>query len=94
MDVTVLYYNTVSPFDAELLLNNLGSGKLLIIEPFYEGTMVAIIQNYLRDRAVIIRSKGIPKKFVTKYGSVEDNYEFMGITAAAFRSEMEKFIDI
>lgn len=94
MDVTVLYYNTVSPFDAELLVNNLGSGKLLIIEPFYEGTMVAVIQNYLRDRAVIIRSKGIPKKFVTKYGNVEDNYESMGITPAAFRSEMEKFIDI
>jgi transketolase len=94
MDVTVLYYNSVSPFDSELLLNNMDSGKLLIIEPFYEGTMVAVIQNYLGNRSVIIRSKGIPKKFVTKYGNLEDHYHFMGITPEAFRSEMEKFIGV
>ena len=94
LDITILYYNTVSPFDAELILSNVDSGKLLIIEPFYEGTLVPVIQNYFRNSAIVIRTKGIPKKFVTQYGNMKEHFQSMGLNPEGIRYEMEKFIEI
>ena len=89
LDVTVLYYNCISPFDAELLRSNLNSNKLFIVEPFYQNTMTSVVQQYLSDRAVMIRSKGIPRKFITNYGKTDEHYEEFGLTSRGIRSDIQ-----
>ncbi len=93
LDVTVLYYNSISPFDAELLRSNLESGKLYIVEPFYENTMATIIQQNLTDRFIMIRSKGIPRRFITNYGNTDEHYEAIGLTALSIRSGIRAMLD-
>lgn len=92
LDVTILYYNCVSPFDAELLRGNIASSKLLVVEPFYENTTAPIIQKYLSDRAVMTCSKGIPRKFMTKYGKTDEHYEEFGLTSLGVRNEIQRMI--
>jgi len=92
LDVTILYYNCMWPFDSKLLQSNLESGKLLVVEPFYEGTMAPVIQNYLSNRSVMTRSKGIPRKFATKYGKTDEHYEEFGLTSHGVRSEIRRMM--
>jgi transketolase len=93
LDVSILYYNCVSPFDSQLLLRNIDSGKLLVVEPFYENSMAPVIQQYLVNRYVMTRSKGIPRKFVTNYGKIDEHYEQFGLTSHGVRSEILRMID-
>jgi transketolase len=92
LDVTILYYNCIWPFDSELLRKNIDSSKLLVIEPFYENTMAPVIQHFLSDRSVMTCSKGIPRKFVTKYGKTDEHYEEFGLTSHGIRNEIQRMI--
>ena len=92
LDVTILYYNCISPFDSELLSENMDSGKLLIVEPFYENTMAPLIQKHLSDRRVMTCSKGIPRKFVTKYGKTDEHYEEFGLSFHGIRNEIQRMM--
>jgi transketolase len=92
LDVTILYYNCMWPFDSELLRKNLDSSKLLLIEPFYENTIAPVIQHFLSDRSVMTCSKGIPRKFVTKYGKTDEHYEEFGLTSHGIRNEIRRMI--
>ena len=92
LDVSVLYYNCISPFDSELLCSNLESGKLLIVEPYYVDTTIVVIQDSISDRAVMIRSKGMPRKFVTKYGMRDEHYQEFGLTPIQIRRDIQEMI--
>jgi transketolase len=93
LDVTVLYYNSISPFDAELLRSNIESRKLYIAEPFYENTIAPIIQQNLSDRTILTRSKGIPRRFITNYGKTDEHYEAFGMTSRSIRSDIQEMLD-
>jgi transketolase len=92
LDVTILYYNCVWPFDSELLRKNIDSRKILVIETFYENTLAPVIQHFLSDRSVMTSSKGIPRKFITKYGKTDEHYEEFGLTAHGIRNEIQRMI--
>ena len=92
LDITILYYNCVWPFDSELLRKNIDSRKILVIEPFYENTMATVLQYFLSDRSVLTRSKGVPRKFITKYGKTDEHYEEFGLTSHGIWKEIKRMI--
>ena len=55
--------------------------------------MAPIIQHFLSDRFVMTCSKGIPRKFVTKYGKTDEHYEEFGLTSDGIRNEIQKMIN-
>ena len=93
MDVSILYYNSISPFDKELLRANIDSGKLFIVEPFYENTLSVVIQPILSDRFVMLRSKGIPRNFITNYGKTHEHYKAIGLTPKDIRANIQDLIN-
>ena len=52
LDVTVLYYTTVRPFDRKTLLQNLPTNKILLCEPYYTGALTTEIVMTCRDNPV------------------------------------------
>ena len=93
LDVTVLYYTTVAPFDADTLVNNIVSDKLLICEPYYEGALVYEITKALPN-PVKISHIGIPHEFCKHYGNTIDNYKEMGLTVENIRKQTLELIEI
>jgi len=54
LDVTVLYYTTAVPFDGEALRAAGPHGRIVLVEPFYEGTLIPeIVQALGRMPATI-----------------------------------------
>jgi transketolase len=92
LDITVLYYTTVAPFDAQTLKDNAGSSKLLLCEPYYSGVSAADIQAALFPAPVSIDFAGIPSRFLTQYGSCEEHDEALGLTAGRIRSRMQRMM--
>lgn len=93
LDVGVLYYTTVAPFDQQTLRENLCvSGKILLVEPFYAGTLTREICQAAHPLPISVDFVGVPREFLTNYGHAEDHDEFIGLTAKHIRAKLNAWI--
>lgn len=92
LDVTILYYTTVSPFDTDTLRKNCASSKILLCEPYYTGCLAAEICNSLWPKPVLLDCVGVPHTFLTSYGLAEEHDEAIGFTIKDIRSRSERLI--
>lgn len=91
LDVTVLYETCVAPFD-ELTLHSLYPERLVIVEPFYEGTLAYDIQKQVYRPQIL--SIGVPRKFSTSYGTAAEHDEENGLTAPQIRERIKRFLNL
>jgi transketolase len=92
LDVSVLYYTTIVPFDDYTLLENCKSGKIVLVEPYYSGVMISDIHSALGKKPLAINCVGIPRKFLTDYGKVEEHDASIGLTSSNIRKQVEDII--
>ena len=94
LDVTVLYCTTVAPFDGEALRAETSAGHraVVVVEPYYEGTLVPEIVAALRPDPVRIEAIGVPRRVLTRYGSLDEHDAELGLTAAGIRRRIEAFL--
>lgn len=93
LDVTLIYYTTVEPFDIGTLLKNSISNKYIIIEPYYSCGLNAEIHNAVGDSPVAIKNIGIPKSFLTNYGKSEEHDEKLGFKIEEIKLTLKSFIN-
>jgi len=84
-DVTILYYTTLEPFDRKTLAENVPSGKVLVCEPHFAGSLLWDIHQSLSGRAVQIGSVGLPREIFRTYGTYEEKMVHYGLDAATIR---------
>lgn len=80
-DVTILYYTTLEPFDKETLLKFNKTGKILLCEPHYQGSILSDIIDTFDNRAVQVKMVGIPKKILRSYGTKAEKDINLNITS-------------
>lgn len=91
-DVTVLYYTTLEPFDKETLYNNRTTGKILIVEPEYEGSLVFDVCSSLKGSPVQVEHVAFPREIFRNYGTYDDKIEFYGLTADRIKSALKEML--
>ena len=89
-DVTVLYYTTLEPFDRETLAANCPNGKVLIVEPEYEGSLLYDVHRALPGRALRIEQVAFPREIFRNYGTYQEKLEHYGLTAAAVSEALDR----
>jgi len=89
-DITVLYYTTLEPFDREALAQNCPSGKVLVCEPEYEGTLDYDIRAALPGRALLLDSVAFPREIFRNYGSYKEKMEFYGLTSEHIKKRLKE----
>lgn len=92
-DVTVLYYTTLEPFDQKTLAENCPSGKILVVEPEYEGTLLYDIYKSLPHRSLQIEHVAFPREIFRNYGSYEEKMKYYGLTEAAIKEKLMSLIE-
>jgi len=92
LDVTVLYYVCVSPFDIETLKTHATSAKILLCEPYYQGGLVSEIIKAMWPSAVLLDVMGVPLAFLNHYGTAEEHDEAIGFTPSEIRARLEQLI--
>ena len=81
LDVTILYYTSVAPFDYETLSNNCPSGRVIVCEPYYKGALLYDVVRALGGNISYIETFGLPHVFCEHYGTTTQNMEYWGLTA-------------
>lgn len=87
LDVNVLYYTTINPFDAELLLEGFNE-NIIIIEPFYEGSINYKITKALEGRKYKLTNIGVPHQFLTNYGTKEEHDKHLSLDVEGIRNKI------
>jgi len=93
-DVSILYFTTIKPFDAEMLRQNCDCGKILLCEPYYSGALIADITNALKPKPLIIEAVGVPDEFLNKYGKAEEHDEHIGLTVQNIKEKLDNLIKL
>jgi transketolase len=93
LDVEILYFYKLSPIDEELIRQQCKTGKILLIEPFYSGTMTHKISELISSWSRVI-SIGYPREFVRNYGTLEEHLKFVGFSVENIRSTVMKLISL
>ena len=89
LDVSVLYTASVAPFDATGLATAVGPDPSVIaVEPFYEGTLLPALARALRHVPSRFASVGVPRRFITSYGTVEEHDRELGMDVAGIRRRL------
>lgn len=91
-DVTVLYYTTLEPFDYETLAKHCPSGKILVVEPEYEGTLLYDIHKALPGRPLQIEQVAFPREIFRNYGTYQEKMDYYGLTAARISEKLHGLI--
>lgn len=91
LDVSILYYHTIYPFDSNLLINNFNE-KIIICEPFYEGSTNHLINKALEGFKHETLNIGVPRKFLTNYGTKQQHDENLGLDKNGIYHKIKKFI--
>jgi transketolase len=92
IDVTILYYTTIIPFDSFTLYNNLKNSKIIICEPYYKGALTWLINETFENAPISILNIGIPREFISDYGNMNDHNNFFGLDAKGINSKIINFI--
>lgn len=88
LDVSILYYTTLAPFDHVTLAENCPNGRVLLVEPFYEGTLAYDVQQSLTYKSGYrVHAIGVPHQFLTNYGKAKEHDAFCGLTTEAIRTK-------
>ena len=93
LDITVLYYTTVVPFDGYTLRENCSSDKIVVVEPFFEGTLAHSITREMQEKKIKLLSIGVPHRFLTEYGRVADHDLMCGLNTEQIKARLEQFIN-
>ena len=93
LNVTVLYYTTVAPFDTDTLRANCPSGKVLLCEPYYSGVLSAEICEALAPQPVQLACIGVPHIFVEHYGKKAEHDAAFGLTPDGIHAKLEELLD-
>jgi transketolase len=94
-DVTVLYANTVRPFDARGLRAALGTGTdVVLVEPYLAGTSSRLVDDALHDVPHRLLSLGVGSEELRRYGRPEDHIRAHGLDAAGVRRSVDAFLGV
>lgn len=87
-DATVLYTATVRPLDGEGLRAHVTGTDVVLVEPYLEGTSAAEVTAALSDRAIRLRSIGVPNVELRRFGTRQDHDRAYELDAAGLRRRL------
>ena len=92
--VTVLYANTVRPFDHDGLAALAGSGEVILVEPYLAGTSAHQVSLALEAVPHRLLALGVGRAELRRYGSADDHIAAHGLDATGIRAAVDRFLDL
>lgn len=93
IDVTILYYTSILPFDVDLIKDNFNE-NIIVCEPFYEGSVNHLITKALQEKKYRILNIGVPRQFLTNYGTKEQHDKKIGLDYLSISSKINTWLSL
>ena len=93
LNVNLVYYTTIRPFDSNAIKKlKIKTKKVLIIEPFYTGSVTEKVIKCYNNSKIQIENISIPYKFLTNYGLKKEHDKKLGFTKNNFEIKLKKLM--
>ncbi len=92
-DVTVVYANTVRPFDGWGLRELLATPEVVLVEPYLAGTSSPVVSDALIDVPHRLLALGVRTDELRRYGTPAEHIAAHGLDAVGIRRSLDAFID-
>lgn len=92
-DVSVLYYTTLEPFDNETLSKYYNGGKILIVSPQFEGSLVHDVVKTFEGKPLQIEEVAFPREIFRNYGTYEEKMQHYGLTKENIKQKLFKMLE-
>jgi transketolase len=92
LDVNILYCTTIVPFDSATLSSLHSSNKIVIVEPYYSGTILNQVESIISGSKIL--SIGVSKSFISEYGSIEELDKKVGLDSLTISQRIREFINV
>jgi transketolase len=93
-DVSVLYANTVRPFDGAGLRAVLGAEpEVVLVEPYLAGTSSRLVGDVLSDVPHRLLALGVGREELRRYGTPQEHIAARGLDATGLRASVDRFLD-
>lgn len=90
LNVAVLYLNSIDSHTGQDLARSLSDYRhVFVVEPYYRGTTLQVLDELLSGSRVSIHCLGLPRAFRREYGSVSQHLEAVGLTEQQLRKQIE-----
>lgn len=93
MDVTILYYTTVEPFDTETLQQNLSGDKIMICEPYNSGAVLPDIIHALSGEKIKTQCMGFDKAMGCRLGTYDENLTGWELDRQSIEKRLQRFLE-
>jgi Transketolase, C-terminal subunit len=93
LDITILYYTTLEPFDHETLRQATSRNCILLCEPHYSGALTRDVQESFGGEAVRIDVLGMPREINRTYGTKKEKDMAMNFTVQEVRKRALAMIE-
>lgn len=90
LDVTLLYYSTILPFDNETLKQHFNE-NIIVCEPFYEGSTNYLINKTLSGLKYSLYNIGVPREFILNYGKKQQLDEMLELNTKSIKNTLYGF---
>jgi deoxyxylulose-5-phosphate synthase len=93
LNVNLVYYTTIRPFDRNAIKKlKIKTKKVLIIEPFYTGSVTEEVIKCYNNSKIQIENISIPYKFLTNYGVKKEHDKKLGFTKNNLEIKLKKLM--
>jgi transketolase len=90
MDLSVAYLTDVSENAIAEAVAHFQPRKILVVEPFYEGT-TSVVMNSAMPGGSEVKFKGVPRAFIHSYGTYDTQLALAGLSSSALQVEFKEF---
>jgi transketolase len=93
LDVTLLYANTVRPFDRRGLATKASGSDIVLVEPYLEGTSAGEVTAALVDHPTRLLSIGVANTELRHYGTRDRHAAANGLDVPSLRTRISRFLE-
>lgn len=93
LELTILYYSTVKPFDEQILRDNFAK-HIIVVEPFYKGSVNYLINKALSGKQFVLHNIGVPNGFIREYGKKEDQDTKLRLDVKSLREDIIRICSV
>jgi transketolase len=92
LDLDLIYLNNLGPEEIDFSGIEIKGKKVVIIEPYYSGPVLQRMSSHLESNDLRVLQIGIPRKFLTNYGTPEEHYSSLGFAPKDLYQRIKGFI--
>jgi transketolase len=93
LDIEIHYSNSITGLNTMKIESAFPGKKVIIFEPYYSGALLLKIIEQLSSNGCEVIQIGVPKEFLEKYGTYQEQLQYLKLDSTSIRVTVENFLD-